>query len=137
MAQHFGQVGYRRALAGAHVEAAGGDAGQQAAFRGEPQQLAEAEPGIKVIARARRDLRFRGIWSLNDRRALRPGGERISGWMDDDRVHRDALVDILAQLEQALLGMVAGIQSQGFPDFKAFLFVQAQHDVEVLLESRN
>ncbi len=111
---------YGRALAGAHVEAAGGDAGQQAAVGWQAQQLAQAEAGIEMIARAGRDFGFGGEGALDQRRAIGPGGQRVGCRMDDDGVHADALVDVFAELQQPVRRMVAGIQAQVLPDLICF-----------------
>ena len=101
---------------------------------GNPSNLPRQKPELKwspapvVIF----GLGVKGPWT--SARAIRPGRQRVGGRVNNERVHADALVDCLAELWQPLRRMVAGVQPQGLSDLAAFLLVQAQDDVEVLLE---
>src|ERR1035438_6774354 len=128
--QHSGQILHTGALARADIEATGRDTHQEAAFGVEPEQLAQAEAGIEMIACAGCDLRLGGEGTLHHGRAVRTGRKCVGGRVNHKRLHANALMDFLAALQQAFRRAVCGAHPQDFGDLVTFLLVQAQDHIK-------
>src|SRR5207244_294648 len=81
--QRVRQLRDARALSGADVMAAGGDAGEKAKLGRKAQQLAEAEAGVEMVASAGGNSWFGSERAADERRAVRAGGQSVTGGMDD------------------------------------------------------
>ena len=114
--------------------AAGADAAQHAGRVVEPQQFAQAESAVEVIAGTGRDLGLLADGPLDHRGHATGNGQRIGHRMHHEGVHGHALLDGHAQLGQALPVPRRGVQPQHPGDLVGLLLVEAQDHVEAALE---
>ena len=103
----------------------------------QPEQTANGETGVEVVACAGADLRLGGVGSVHEHLFLRVGRARVLDRVDDHDGHAHLFADRAGKRGIAL-GILGGtLQTENLGHMQCLALVKAEGDIVVGLKLRN